>query len=80
MRSMENAEIIANRIVKEKTDLYEEAIEHNIDPLYLQLEVAKITGNEAEADSVRQRIEQKEKDEAELNAELARLRRSLKQT
>lgn len=80
MRSMENAEIIANRIVKEKKDLYEEAIEHNIDPLYLQLEVAKITGNEAEADSVRQRIEQKEKDEAELNAELARLRRSLKQT
>ena len=80
MRSMENAEIIANRIVKEKTDLYEEAIEHNIDPLYLQLEVAKITGNEAEADSVRQRIEQKERDEAELNAELARLRRSLKQT
>lgn len=80
MRSMENAEIIAKRIVKEKTDLYEEAIEHNIDPLYLQLEVAKITGNEAEADSVRQRIEQKEKDEAELNAELARLRRSLKQT
>ncbi len=80
MRSMENAEIIANRIVKEKTDLYEEAIEHNIDPLYLQLEVARLTGNEAEADSVRQRIEQKEKDEAELNAELARLRRSLKQT
>lgn len=80
MRSMENAEIIANRIVKEKTDLYEEAIEHNIDPLYLQLEVAKITGNEAEADSFRQRIEQKERDEAELNAELARLRRSLKQT
>lgn len=80
MRSMENAEIIAKRIVKEKTDLYEEAIEHNIDPLYLQLEVAKITGNEAEADSVRQRIEQKERDEAELNAELARLRRSLKQT
>lgn len=80
MRSMENAEIIAKRIVKEKTDLYEEAIEHNIDPLYLQLEVARLTGNEAEADSVRQRIEQKEKDEAELNAELARLRRSLKQT
>lgn len=80
MRSMENAEIIANRIVKEKTDLYEEAIEHNIDPLYLQLEVARLTGNEAEADSVRQRIEQKERDEAELNAELARLRRSLKQT
>ena len=80
MRSMKNAEIIAKRIVKEKTDLYEEAIEHNIDPLYLQLEVAKITGNEAEADSVRQRIEQKERDEAELNAELARLRRSLKQT
>ena len=80
MRSMENAEIIANRIVKEKKDLYEEAIEHNIDPLYLQLEVARLTGNEAEADSVRQRIEQKEKDEAELNAELARLRRSLKQT
>lgn len=80
MRSMENAEIIANRIVKEKTDLYEEAIEHNIDPLYLQLEVARLTGNEAEADSVMQRIEQKERDEAELNAELARLRRSLKQT
>lgn len=80
MRSMENAEIIAKRIVKEKKDLYEEAIEHNIDPLYLQLEVARLTGNEAEADSVRQRIEQKEKDEAELNAELARLRRSLKQT
>ena len=80
MRSMENAEIIAKRIVKEKTDLYEEAIEHNIDPLYLQLEVARLTGNEAEADSVRQRIEQKERDEAELNAELARLRRSLKQT
>lgn len=80
MRSMENAEIIANHIVKEKTDLYEEAIEHNIDPLYLQLEVARLTGNEAEADSVRQRIEQKERDEAELNAELARLRRSLKQT
>ena len=77
---MENAEIIAKRIVKEKKDLYEEAIEHNIDPLYLQLEVARLTGNEAEADSVRQRIEQKEKDEAELNAELARLRRSLKQT
>ena len=80
MRSMENAEIIAKRIAKEKTDLYEEAIEHNIDPLYLQLEVARLTGNEAEADSVRQRIEQKERDEAELNAELARLRRSLKQT
>ena len=80
MRSMKNAEIIANRIVKENTDLFEEAIEHNIDPLYLQLEIAKITGNEAEADSVRQRIEQKERDEAELNAELARLRRSLKQT
>lgn len=80
MRSMENAEIIAKRIVEEKTDLYEEAIEHNIDPLYLQLEVARLTGNEAEADSVRQRIEQKERDEAELNAELARLRRSLKQT
>lgn len=80
MRSMENAEIIAKRIVKEKKDLYEEAIEHNIDPLYLQLEVARLTGNEAEADSVRQRIEQKERDEAELNAELARLRRSLKQT
>lgn len=80
MRSMENAEIIAKRIVKEKTDLYEEAIEHNIDPLYLQLEVARLTGNKAEADSVRQRIEQKERDEAELNAELARLRRSLKQT
>lgn len=80
MRSMENAEIIANRIVKEKTDLHEEAIEHNIDPLYLQLEVARLTGNKAEADSVRQRIEQKERDEAELNAELARLRRSLKQT
>ena len=80
MRSMENAEIIANRIVKEKTDLYEEAIEHNIDPLYLQLEVARLTGNKAEADSVMQRIEQKERDEAELNAELARLRRSLKQT
>lgn len=80
MRSMKNAEIIANRIVEEKTDLFEEAIEHNIDPLYLQLEIAKITGNEAEADSVMQRIEQKEKDEAELNAELARLRRSLKQT
>ena len=80
MRSMENAEIIAKRIVKEKTDLYEEAIEHNIDPLYLQLEVARLTGNKAEAASVRQRIEQKKKDEAELNAELARLRRSLKQT
>lgn len=80
MRSMENAEIIAKRIVKEKTDLYEEAIEHNIDPLYLQLEVARLTGNEAEADSARQKIEQKERDEAELNAELARLRRSLKQT
>ena len=47
MRSMKNAEIIAKRIVKEKTDLYEEAIEHNIDPLYLQLEVARLTGNEA---------------------------------
>lgn len=80
MRSMKNAEIIANRIVKENTDLFEEAIEHNIDPLYLQLEVARLTGNEAEADSVRQRIEQKERDEAELYAELARLRRSLKQT
>ena len=80
MRSMENAEIIAKRIVKEKTDLYEEAIEHNIDPLYLQLEVARLTGNKAEAASVWQRIEQKKKDEAELNAELARLRRSLKQT
>ena len=67
---------LAQLIADGKAELYETAIEHRIDPIYLEYELALLSGS-PDASKLKCRIEEKEAGDRALQDELARLSASI---